>query len=179
MGTITFTGGSPGQQQAIQTAHSSLATALTSAVLAAGQGTGSFSSWFGNTGTSQKAAVAAVLGTSQDNLGAQNFSYDLADSLPTLLHAPVCVLFANVDASGVSALLWDGFWPAYYLDPHAGSVELALSIAHELFVSFSPDVIDMFGVDGPVAARELAAADPAAVVRCAASFSGFVTQFLP
>ncbi len=179
MGTITFTGGSPGQRQAIQAAHSSLATALTGAITAANQGTGSFSGWFGTTGTSQKTAVAAVLHTSQDNLGAQDFSYDLTASLPALLHAPVCVLFANVDASGVSALLWDGLWPTYYLDQQAGSVELALSIAHELLVSFSPGVIDLFGVDGPAAARDLAAVDPAAAARCAASFTGFVTQFLP
>jgi hypothetical protein len=177
MGTITFTGGNATQQQAIRTAHGSLATALPLAISAAGTGTG-FTGWFGTSGTSQQAAVATVLQACAGNLS-QNFSYDLTASLPALLHPAVCVLFVNADSSGVTALMWDGFWPTYYLDAPAGSAELALSICHELVVSFNADVTDLLDVDSPEAARALAAVDAAAAARCAANFTGFLSQFLP
>ncbi len=177
MGTMTFTGGNAAQQQAIRTAHASLATALPLAVTAASAGGSDFAGWFGSTGAGQKAAVASVLQACADSLS-QNFTYDLTASLPTLLHAPVCLQFVNADASGVTAELWDGFWPTYYLDAAAGAAELALSIGHELVVSFNPGVTDLLGVEDPESARALAAVDPDAAARCAANFTGFLSAFL-
>jgi hypothetical protein len=179
VGTITFSGGSQDQQQAIRTAHSSLTTALPQAITAANAGGSGFAAWFGSTGSDAKTAVAGALQTSLNNLGQQNFAYDLTVTLPTLLHAPVCLLFVNVAASGVTTQLWDGFWSTYYLDAPAGATELALSIGHELLVSFNPQVVDMLGVDNPQAASALADADPAAAARCPANFTGFLSQFLP
>jgi len=178
MGTITVTGGTPAQQQAISAAHGALSAALPRAVTAAGQGTGGFAGWFGDASAGRRSAVAAAYQAGGDNLGSQDFGYDLTAALPVLLHAPVCVLFANVDSAGVTARLWDSFWPAYYLDARAGSADLALGIAHELLVSFDAGVIDLLGIDDAWAARELAAADPAAAVRCAANYTGFLAQFL-
>ena len=178
MGTITFTGGSAAQQQAVRSVHSSLSTALPLAITAANAGGSGFAGWFGNTASATKSAVAAALQASLDNLSQQDFSYDLTVTLPTLLHVPVCLLFVNVDTSGVDVQLWDGFWSTYYLEAPAGASELAAGIGHELLVTFNPTVIDLVGVDGPQAAKALAVVDPVSAARCAVNITGYLTQFL-
>jgi hypothetical protein len=179
VGTITFTGGSTAQQQAVTTAHGRLTTGLPRAVTAAAGGTGSFASWFGNTQASQTETVTAELQACANSLAQQNFSYDLTGTLPMLLQRTNCVLFASIAGGTVSAQLWDGLWSTYYLDQPAGASVLVLGVFHELAVSFNPAVVDIVSVDSAAAALSLAAADPVAAAHCPVNLAGFLAQFLP
>jgi hypothetical protein len=177
VGTITFTGGSAAQQQAITAVHARLTAGLPPAVTAAGAGSGDFATWFGNTQSAQTDAVVAAFQGCEGGL-TQDFSYDLTTSLPMLLQRRICVLFGNFAESLVSAQLWDGFWSTYYLDQPAGSNELSLGIFHELAVTFNPSVVDILWVDSTAAALSLATVDPAAAAHCPANLAGYLAQFL-
>lgn len=178
MGTISFTGGSTAQQQAITAAHAALAAGLPLAATAAGTGSRNFATWFGNTDQAQTGAVVAAFQGCSTGLAQRDFGYDLTVSLPLLLQPGNCVLFATVAASAVSALLWDGFWSTYYLDQPTGVDQLNLGIFHEAAVSFNPAVVDIAAVVNAASALALAAVNPAAAAHCPVNLAGYLAQFL-
>lgn len=175
---VHFVGGTDDQQAAIDAAHSALLAALPTAQSAASTGAGGFADWFGAADASTEAAVAAVYASALQTLQAQSFTYDLSDPVPSLLRDNVFLLFSQVSATAVEAQVWTNFWPNLYLSQAGAQQALALSILHEVVVSFEPQVFDLAQVADEASARALAAADAASALQCPFNYMYYLRQFL-
>lgn len=178
MPNITFTGGTPTQQTAITTAHSALATAAASAQTAASTGASNFVSWFGPATTSAMQQVSGVYGSVITNLQNDAFTYDLTSGIPEEFVPNVYVLFGTLSGTNVTATTWDLFWPNYYLTNSAGTGDLALSILHEICLSFVTGMMDYAYVSDPITAANLTLASPAAALTSPFNYMSYLSQWL-
>lgn len=171
--STTFIGGTPQQQAAVNSAQLALAGAL--ALAATSPASPALTALFGS-GT-LPATVTGAYATALSKLNTVAFTVDLTNSMPMLMKNGVYLQITTFTATTATVQLWSDFWQRIYLDPAAGTVEVALSLLHELTVTYA-DLVDFAGVSDLAAARALAANAPAAAATSAVNYMCWLRPLL-